>query len=582
VIRVPAAGQYELSLYAAYPIYFWVFVIGAMVTGSLVIMGGANIPDDRSWIFGLLLMLLTNALLVLMPYIRGYHMYGRADAMTHIGFIKDILGTGGVETVQIYPLTHILVIAVSGATGVEPMSIGLLIPMVFSAIYFGAMFYILVYVFDSRRQVLFGLPFVMLPVLRNAHVGLRPFDLSVMFLPLVLYLFVKSQRYVSWSARTLLVVTLIALLLYHPLTGLFVIGISLIYLTARHMPRLKTEAGTPTQLFSISAAIFVAWYSNFAGIIVRFEGIYDTLFGAQRGSAPVDSYTKTVEESSPALVDLIRVATFRYGLELALFGLGIISVLIAVLLITRRGRDQNVYMAVFAGMLGVFGLGGFSFLVLDLIVPPDRPFQIAKIGAVVLIGQLFYALPYVFGHARSGDFGWSRYRSSVRAGARTSLTVVLVLITVLSVFSMYPSPLGSFGNHQVTEMEVQGTGWLTEHGESREFGLAEFEIKYSRFYEAQYGTVEEKPYVGTTPPPHFNYTRYERLGQSYTDPTYLSVTRFGRVLYPGAFPDYRERWRFTPTDFERLERDRSVSQVYTNGDYDQYLIRPNTDNSTSV
>jgi len=558
-IVTPPADGYEISLYAAFPGHFWLFLIGAMFVGAVVIAASATIPGERAWLLGVPLVLLANALLVFMPYVRGYRMYGRSDPMTHIGFVRDIAATAGLEG-NIYPPTHLLVMAVADATTLDLTAAALLIPIAASAVYFGAMFYLLCFLFDSRERILLGLPFVLLPVLGRVHVNLRPFDMSVMLAVLALFLFVKSQRTAATRVRVAFVVTLIAVLLYHPLTALFLLGMFPFWLVGKYAPYVSKEYTTPSNIVSLSGVVFVAWYSNFAGIILRFESVWEVLFGTGDGNAPVESYTETAQEASPALIDLVRVATFRYGTEFVLFGLAFLFVTFTLLLAFRNRYPVNIYTVMTMGTVVLFSVGGVFFLLLDIQVPHDRPWKIAKLAAVVLAGQLFYVIGY--------SVDWDA--AAVRAGLRTTLTVTILVLVVLSVFSFYPSPLASSDNSQVTDMEAEGTEWLTEHRAADD--LSQFDISYRRYHHARYGRSAELPFRGSAPPPHFNYTNHAHMGDGYADDRYLTITRRGRTHYPRAFPNYPENWLYTPADFDRLDRDRTVNRVYDNGDYDQYLV----------
>lgn len=568
VISIPPATGYELSLYDVYPWYFWGLVTGAAVAGAFVIFGSVQTQKDRSWVLGLATMLLTSALVLLMPQVRGYMMYGRADQMSHVGFVLDIVSTGGFIS-NIYPSTHLLILAVADATGTEPSSIAMVVPVIFSGVYFGGMFYLIVRLFRSRARILFGLPFVVLPVLREAHTSFRPFDLSLMLIPLLLYTFVKSQRHPTPSNRTALVIILISLLLYHPLTALFVIGIFLIYSVARYTTLPDGEQATPTTIFSLSAAVFVAWYTNFAGIIIRFNGIYQTLFGQETGATLIGTYTGTVEETSPALIDLIRVATFKYGIEFALFALGFIFIVVSLILMRKDKAEMSSYLKMLAATMAGLSIAGVAVLTLPLIIEPIRPWQIAKMCAVILIGQLFYLL--------WEKISWNEFSVDLADVFQVSLSVIMVFVVVLLTLSVYPSPLGSGTNNQVTEMEIEGSKWMTENGRTAG-AYTQFGINYRRFYEYQNGVISASNRLKRVRlPAHFNYTSYSHLGHSFMNETYLTITQKGRVLYPGVHPKYPENWKFTPEDFQQLERDSTVARVYTSGDYDQYLINGTAD-----
>lgn len=563
VLLVPPAKQYEISLYDTYPIYFWGLIIGAMFLGAMVVVGSATNPEDGTWMFGLALMVVTNALVLLLPFIRGYRMYGRGDALTHIGFVRDIINVGAIEH-NIYPPTHLLVTVVADATGLDVTTVAMAIPVVFSGMYFGAMFYLLVFLFDSRERVLFGVPFVMLPVLGFAHVHLRPFDMSIMLVPLVLYLFIKGRRESAVPVRAMFVVALIANLLYHPLTALFMLIVLSLYFVARHLPEVKKQYGTPTNVVSLSTVVVIAWYTT--EFIRRSINLYRSLFGISEGQAPIETFTETTEKATIALIDIVRVFTFRFGTEFLLFGLGFAFLGVALLLYNRGKYTPTTYTVMLGGILVTFVVGGVVVLVSDLVTIDafDRSFQIAKLGGVVLAGQLFYLM------WKHGN--WSPHRGGLPTGLVTLFGVVLLLLIAVSTFSLYPSPLSSGFNHQVTDMELQGTVWVTEHG-TNNTGMREHGMSYNRHHNAQYGKLVPPPYEPANVPDHFTYETNESVGQSYEEDQYLIITRRGRILYPEIFPDYRENWRLTPGDFSRLERDTTAARIYDNGDFDLYRVQ---------
>jgi hypothetical protein len=563
LIIEPPASQYEISLYGAYPIYLWGLLIGAFFLGEVVMLASAQRQSNWLWQPGLVLVLLTNAVLLLMPYIRGYPMYGRGDALTHIGFTRDIVKTGAISGANIYPSTHVLLQTVSYATGADLMKFAVLVPVVSATVYFGSMYYLLVNLFNSRREVLFRLPFAMLPVLGPAYTGVRPFDLSLLLTPFVLYLFIKSQRDATPAVRVAFVVSAVAYVLMHPLSALFLTLIFGVWTLGTWIPSLSTQHIRPTNVFSVVFVLFVAWYQNYKSILLRIEKITETLLGQTAGAPPVQSYSNTINEASPPLIDLFRVWLFRFGIEFVVFSLGFCSLCLMAFFIYRGWYSVDSYVIIFASMLVVFSFGGLSFLLADLIVGMGRPFQFAKIGGVVLAGGVFYFLwQYI---------DYKPPSKSVRVGFSVPVAVVLLLLISLTTFGLYKSPLSSQKNHQVTDQELEGVEWLSGNETASDvYGVG---ISYSRFYEAQHGKAAEKTLVDQRrPPPHFNYTERQRFGQNYQEDKYLIVTRFGRIVYPSTFPDYRQFWRFTPRDFQRVERDRTVSHIYDSGGFDLYMV----------
>lgn len=574
-VLVPPANRYEISIYGAYPIYFWALLFTATGVGALVILGSSGRSEGRSWAFGLYLMFLSTTFLLALPFVRGYYMYFRGDPMSHIGFTIDILNAGEPVS-NIYPLMHLLTVALSDATGFELRTIAMFLPLVFSMLYFGTMFYLLPRLFESRRQILLALPFVMLPVLRRAHTEFRPFGFSVILLPMVLYLLIVSQRTSAIGVRIAFVIALVSMILYHPLTALFAVGIFAIWFLSRYVPRIHTDDLTPTNVVSISAVVFLAWYSNFTGMIRRFDRVYQTLFGDGGGDTYADDYARVVEEASPPLIDLIRVAVFRLGIEFVLFGLGFAFIAVVTYLVLRRRSTPDTFVFMSAAALAVFSLGGLAFLTMDLLgVPHERPFQIAKIFAVVLVGGLFYIL--------LNQVEWPRYGSKVRTNIAVVLIVMLLLITGLSVAGAHQSPVEAESNHQITQMSFESAAWMAEHDTAADEHL-EAGINYRRYSDALYGTRTGPDDVPPSqrPPDHFNYREDPFIGERYADDQHLLIGHRIRIFYPEVYPDFRENWRFTPEEFDRLERDRTTARIYDNGDQTQYLIEGTAEESAAV
>jgi hypothetical protein len=379
----------------------------------------------------------------------------------------------------------------------------------------------------------------------------------------------KQQRTGAPPVRAALAVAILAFVIYHPLATMFLLIFFAVWLVAKHLPlsRMESKYVRPTSVASLTLAGFVAWYYNFTGMIIRFEIVYNTVFGMQEGTAPIQNYSTTVSRTSPELIDLVRIAVFRYGLGALLLLLGGFFVLAMTALWIRKRFEPDFFTVLFSVMMLLFGIGAAGFLVIDLIVGIDRPLAIAKIFATLLVSGLFYLL------LRERDL--TQLSGPYRLGFNASLAVVILVVVSLATFSLYPSPLGSEKNHQVTEMELEGTAWTFDHRNSS-IGSDEIGIAQRRFYDAHEGKDAPDvvvPEDDTTPPARFNYTTRQYLGQSYEEDQYLMITELGRVTYPTQFPEYRRFWRYTPENFDRLNRDETVSQVYDNGEFDLYMIQ---------
>jgi hypothetical protein len=565
LLLTPPADGYEPSIYGALPWYFWTAVVGAILVGtSVVVQNARSEAPDRTWLFGLGTVFVVNALLIAMPYIRGYPIYGRGDVLTHIGFIRNITEQGFVSSSNIYPNLHLLVQTLSYATGIDPMYVINLVPIAFSVTYFGSMALLVSKMFDRRRLVLFGWAVVAIPSLGTAFLNAVPFTMSMLFVPFVLFLFVEEQQRNTLSVRVALVTAIVSIVIYHPLTTLFLIVTLAFYWVAKRTRRFSREYVGPTNVASLTLVVFVAWYVTFPGIVFRFESIFDVFVNDGGGASTLESYSSTVSETQPELIDLIRIAAYKYGVEGVAIALGVGFVVVALALWWRGRYEPNIYTTTFGAVFLTFVAASVVFFTMDLIVGFGRPLLLSRILALPLAGAFIYLVWRI--SSRHGDVGTTAFN--------VALVAVLVVFVYLSVFTVYYSPQSTQMNHQVTEMEITGSEWVFEH-RNEDLLIDEFGVSQERLYDFHYGTDADRQNIReseTGPPDHFNYTTRQYLGESYDSDRYLLLTEFGRVTYPAKFPDYEQYWGFTPEDFDRLEYDPSVTRSYDNGEFNGYLI----------
>ncbi|WP_435099613.1 hypothetical protein [Halorubrum sp. N11] len=562
LLRVPPATGYEISIYRAYPTLFWVLLVATMFIGQLVVLL-AGTADDRGaadLLPGAALVVVPGFLLVLLPYVRGYPVYGRGDVLTHVGLLRDLPEFG--IAVNIYPPTHILTQVLAAATGLPEIGTINLLQPVFLAVFLGSMALLVGHLFDDARRRAFCLPLVLIPIGGSAHVTVVPFILSVLLAPFLLYLLVKEQGSHAVPVRALVLIALVGVVVYHPLTAVFALVALATYSVFNGLPGVRAHWSGLPNITSLATVLFVAWYVKYAGIVIRFRNVVDDLLGPAGGSSPLQSTTETVERTSPDLADLLTVILIRYGTDVLIFGLASVFLAIAVAMWYYRNERPAVFTLAYGSTMILFGFMAALFLTNDLIAGFGRPLLFGKLFALPFVGALFHLV-------------WQRSDTiEVRTVVSVAFAGLLLVTVLLPMFGMFTSPIVFDRNPQVTEMELDGTEWLFENRDPEHL-IDEQGIKQYRFYHRYYGVNQPNETIrwgGASPPDHYNYTVNERLGQSYDDDRYLLLPRLGRITYPERFPDYREQWRFVPEDFERLEVDRSVNRVYDNGEVNVYLI----------
>lgn len=572
VILTPSASQYEFSIYGTYPAVVWILGAGTLFLGQAIVLRAAFAGDrgPSRWWLGLLLVLVVEAVLLLMPYFRGYPVYGRGDVLTHVGFVRSIHASGMVGPQNIYPNIHLAVLALSYATGVDPMHVINTFSVV-SSLFFVTAAALLVTVLYDRRRALFTLPFVTLLIVGSGHLNTSPFVQSTQLVPFVIYLFVRERETRALSVRTLLAVVLLAVTFYHPLTTLFLLFLFGTYRLVGWLVdrgRLgSTDAhrssGTgSTAAFDLMFVLFVSWYSNFNSVLTRFRGVVTRILLPVEGESTLESYSSLIQRTTPAANDVVLLGFVKYGIEGLLMACGGLYVLGITVLGRRSEFGASVTQLSFAGVFGVFSVLWAVFFVVDLPLGPGRIQLYATLFGGLLAGSVFAGLSR------------PRWRPTVRA----VLVAAVAVLVVLSVVGLYHSPFDSRLNPQATGAELHGSDWFLAHWEA-DTHLYQRGVEVDRFRDALHGTRgwDEEMLIpeqsSTAPPDHYGYRERRTFGGGFASDRYLVVSRAGREYYPHVYPDYQEDWRFTAGDTTRLEWDPTVTQVYDNGGFDAYLVR---------
>ena len=113
----PMTG-YELSIYAATPLAFWVGVAVALLV-SLWYSFAPGIRD-RVWLAALVLGGTAGVAIAALPLVRNYFFVGSADALTHLGWVNELLA-GVLNPLEfLYPGVHLIAASISTVGGVNP------------------------------------------------------------------------------------------------------------------------------------------------------------------------------------------------------------------------------------------------------------------------------------------------------------------------------------------------------------------------------------------------------------------------------------------------------------------------------
>ncbi|WP_165074185.1 hypothetical protein [Methanogenium sp. MK-MG] len=566
----PAEG-YEFSIYEAYPngifLIFLTFVIG--LTILLLIIFQENISKIQI-ILALLPILLCDIIMLFLPTIRGYYIYGDGDILSHIGHMIDIQKFHFIIDNR-YPMDHILGNIIVYFTGITNAKISLIIPPLFSLI-----MVLLIYIFANelhigKREKLLVLALATIPMFGTSNVLFFPNGQAFCIFTLGMYLLLKIFHNINtWQPCVLLTIFTISLVFFHPLVFivfLMVIGalISVIY--------LHDKAQYSIQWFyfstiAIGLLFFVIWSDSLnLGVNNILEPILNGFLNNIETNSELVGYSQKVSNINLDYTYLGKLIFKTYGQYILLGTISIICIALMGFLIIKKNfliiNTDLVFIGVgflFFSIFSIFLLfksGAFGFL---------RVYKFAQLFSIILIPTTLI-------------FYYKQLKLHSKFNARTIYLffaiIFVVTLTYFSFFNLHLSPSINGLNQQVPQSYYSGMEKFYEH-RNTQFKIMEFGISQRRYYHAMFGQIglqqNVRWYGVLSPPDHFNYQKYPTLGQGLIGTEYFILTSKGIEFYPKLYPEFKNKWRYNPNDFERIDQDTSIKKVYSNDNLLVFLI----------
>jgi len=589
IIKTPPAFNYEISMYGAYPWYFWFLMLATVFIGQLIIFKVIFYKSSEKQYKGLLLgviaILIPIIILLVLPIIRGYPTYGRGDHLSHIGEIKDIIQFGNIGQDNFYPNSHILTASSILVTGSGVITIVNFITRFFFILSPISIYLFFKIIFRKKNEMelalIFATSFLFFGTLCNYF---APFYQSFLLMLIILYLYFKRgslKDNISFSI--LFIIIFISINFYHPLNSLLLIFILLFLAIVLYLsPKIKRvnlievpEKPLKEKSFNIvlfSTLVFFTWYFSFSSIVGSFYHVFSSIFYGTGGSF-FESQVTAVVSYSPKLFDTLKMIVYNYGLLLIIDSLSLFSLIYVFIMRQRNKQSYKLrFCFVFSGIFFlVFSVLLAGSIFTDFIVGWNRFMLWLTIFSIILITSAFYSL-----------LSDSKKRNTVNKPFKklvttTTVYVILISLTFLSIFTFYNSPLTGDQNLQVSNTEWEGAEWIINYND-KQILIEDLGIFQGRFYSAILGIKEYnliKPVGGIfkSPPDHFNYNNKTSLGEYYNGSRYMILTHLIKIIYPEVYPEYKRLWRFTPDDFNQLQNDNAVSRLYDNGGFEAYLVK---------
>ena len=466
IAETSKATGYEISIYNAYPFYFWLLLISSISIGIIIMVRESfSNKNSKSWILGYSTILFTNFVILMLPFFRGYATFGRGDVLTHIGYINEIISSGHINLLgtshdDFYPAIHILFTNLYYLTGISPETLAMTIPIFFILFYMVTIYVLGKVITKNSKMSILIAAFGSLLLFRNENLMLAPSVLSFNLLPIILFIYYKTRSSINnYKYSILFIIFIILMPFLHPGDGVifllvFILGLEVSNIFYRIIIDQKSGSIKDLILNEISwnsiLILLVAWFTWFASFTV-FENQLSSIinFLLYDVGAPTSvQYAELISRAHLSIYQLIELFIKSYG-QYAIYSAISLSICIYVLkkLVFSKSKVNEeefkfsllfifISILTFISFFGVFGLAYSRVLRYILFV------------TTILNGISMYLI-----------FNRPNYK---KLGI-IFVTCILIFSGAISVFNAFDSPIIKTVNAQVTQMEIIGTNWYFDY-----------------------------------------------------------------------------------------------------------------------
>lgn len=595
LLSVPPSHGYESSIYTAVPWFTWAaLVAGALLGAGSAIWAASNpsLHQTRAWLVGIGLVIASSTIVVLIPLLRGYAGYPRADLMTHAGRIIDIAQVGSLPQYEepglnvIYPAPIIVLSQLAFITGLKPFTLVQLVTVV--------TFLLKILLIYLVGKTIFSHP---LPITLTTLAGsvlleqstwydVWPSTFGTILTLLPIWLYFRSITTQSIGYRFLLILMALVIPFVHPIAlitfficflmlALYNFGAESLAIEAR---RIRFRPKFSSQLFAgtilISFITFVTWLTYnayFWNVSVRH--LYNIVTSIGGGS-----YAWTIEEANKVQMTPLQFWFLLFKMHghhlwyLSLSAIGCLLILKTAL--TDRGNStiQQLLAVVFI-LIG---------LIIFLLVNLFGGSSISGYWRVLL--ALMLHVPVVLAYLGERTFQiLGRHKSRHTLSTLKQVFAVgiplsaFALAYVVGLFNYHPAPHAFRLNQQISPQEFQGMNWFIAHRDEA-ITIDSFSTTPKILFGQSSDGVQKAVRLYSTglywreseAPEHFDYAQ-ERLAEETFDTYYLPIHPYDQLFHT-MIPRNPVRWG--QSDFEQLEHTPYMDKVYVNGESVLWVVYP--------
>jgi hypothetical protein len=570
LLATPPIDGYEISIYNALPIYYWITIITSLILCIILIIRSSDKINFNLAFLGILINYTT---LIFLSFIRGYFLPvdGTWDVYYHIAQ-ADFIESEGLIRGNRYPIIHIILMAIKtiGITN-ESMAISSILTL-FQILFLVISLYIVNVVFNGQEMqklcFLFFTPFL----LGKFHIVLMPFQCALVLLLLFICVLLKTIAVNAEASKrysVLLIIIGTALIFFHPLVFIMAliamtIGILVAYIspfipikqcikTNIHVKRLLIHT------FFVIFIIYIIWLVVSSQLSLPVKSIFEFLLEDSERNLALMNYGKTIlVDDNLELTYKISRFIIMYG-TLAIFflfgSLGLLTILHKIFEKSATILDINIMLLGIAALsLGVILLTG-SFIIGEI----ERALGFFIVLTPILCGVFF-----------------SYLLLSQKRDRRVIISIMFIIVfftVIFGVCDLYYSPSNTLGHPSpmVSYADKSGIEFTIVHMDKsipivRNVNNLRLWPDYIYGPDQRYRlNIRSTAYL----PSRLGYTEHRYFSENYENNYYLWTNE--RLKQSSSGRSYNI---YLDEDFERLGEDKSTEKLYSSNEFELWFVSP--------
>jgi hypothetical protein len=513
----------------------------------------------------LILVIINNFIILSLPTLRGYIIQGDIDALTHLGNMKDIIIFGNSRNI-IYPISHILIVSMSLLINISIIQVTAYINPIFSILYVSYIYLLSKKIFDDiEKTILIALSSATFLFL-GFEAELKPQFLSLITIPIFLYFLFSKQ---SFGTRIILLLIIVLVQFFHPNTSLyFDIGIflTILYMFIKRQDNIMVSYNDYKNLLSIGMVSFTQWIYNFKIWSQEIIGLFKMING--KVSSPAGDIQSSFAKLKLTRLEIAEVFIRMYGHILIFVIISFIFIAYYFKFMKKEPKNDliNILIILFVSglIIEILIIGGGIPLVFF------RGLNYVIVIAPIFVGSFLYQVK-------------KRYHMK-QIMIRIMIGIVILAIIssswLIGTFGIFSSPYIEKPTDQISKTDMFGADWFFKYKNPNvDYIGGHIYIRFSHLIlgvnETNRRSNRAYSRMEYNLPDHFNYDKLNILGKNFTRNTYMTIAIYDRLLYTEG--PWKPVGRFVTKDFDNLNYDISVNNIYDNEAMDVYYIKGSKD-----